>query len=132
MTLLLNTNLIYNDGWEGYDYMVSKDDSQDALFLYSYDKASNSWILVKRVQFACEGNKLMLQIRKSDLAMASDVDFDFKWIDNIPMSSTEILDFIVDGEAAPNGRFNYRYKGSLLKSLANKCGIFSNASTWKR
>lgn len=126
MTLLLNTNLVYKDGWEGYDYMVSADAEKDGMVLYRYDASSSAWIPVKAVSYQCEANKLMLQIAKSDLAMASDVDFDFKWIDNVPASSAEILDFIVNGEAAPNGRFNYRYKGSLLKSVP--VGISRNSA----
>ena len=58
----------------------------------------------------------MLSVAKSDVALESDIDFDFKWIDNTPKNTTEILDFLCNGDVAPNARFNYRYKGSKLIS----------------
>ena len=58
----------------------------------------------------------MLSVSKNDVALESDVDFDFKWIDNTPRNTTEILDFLCNGDVAPNARFNYRYKGSKLTS----------------
>jgi hypothetical protein len=36
------------------------------------------------------------------------LDFEFKWADNI-QADGDIMEFTVNGDAAPNGRFNYRY-----------------------
>ena len=34
--------------------------------------------------------------------------FDFKWTDNVP-AKAEAIDFLDQGDTAPNARFNYRY-----------------------
>ena len=60
--------------------------------------------------------EMMLTVPKSAVALTEDRDFDFKWIDNINKSTTDILDFISFGDCAPNNRFNYRYKGSKVSS----------------
>ena len=41
-------------------------------------------------------------------------DMDFKWIDNVPKSLDDVMLFYTDGDAAPDTRFNYRYKGGVL------------------
>ena len=50
-----------------------------------------------------------------EMGLDGDVDFDFKWADNTP-ANPDIMDFIDKGDVAPNGRFNYRYKGSAINS----------------
>ncbi len=113
MSLLLNADCNYSNGWNGYDFMVSND--RQTMKLYRYD---NAWIEMKGVNMYKQGNKMMLSLAKSDLGLTEkETDFDFKWIDNIPKASTEILDFIKDGDVAPNGRFNYRFRGSQLASV---------------
>lgn len=112
MSVLINTDLVYNNGWEGYDYTISRDKSQ--YFLYKYDKENAKWEKGSEVQMIKEGTEMMYAVKRIDLKLTEDVDFDFKWVDNTPALTNEILDFIVNGDCAPNGRFNYRYKGSKL------------------
>ena len=61
-----------------------------------------------------DGNQLHLSIPTADLKLEGNTDIDFKWADNTSEENTDILAFITDGDVAPNGRFNYRYKGSAL------------------
>ena len=60
---------------------------------------------------------MIVTIEKSWAGLDGDVDFDFKWTDNTP-ANPDILDFIDKGDVAPNGRFNYRYKGSTINSAS--------------
>lgn len=112
MSVLINTDLVYNNGWEGYDYTIAHDNSQ--YFLYKYDKGNANWEKGPEVQMVKEGTEIMYAVKRADLGLTEDVDFDFKWVDNTPAFTKEILDFIANGDCAPNGRFNYRYKGSKL------------------
>lgn len=112
MTLLLNTDMDYQSGWEGYDYMVSREKGK--CYLYNYDEGADTWNKLQEVTFGKTAKSVSYQICRQDVGLAEDVDFDFKWVDNVPTACTDILDFISNGEAAPNGRFNYRYKGSQL------------------
>jgi len=115
MTLLLNTDCD-TTGWNGYDYMVSNDSF--VMYLYKYDKSSKSWIQVTRVSISRSGKQMMLGLSKTDISLAGDKTFDFKWIDNIPKSSNDVIDFIGNGDTAPNGRFNYRYLGQKLSTVS--------------
>ena len=117
MSLLLNTDIDYQTGWEGYDYMVSLNPNSNKILLYKYNQGDTpDWAEIEEIEYTREGNKIMYRLPKSLLQISGECDIDFKWIDNTPSSSREILDFLLDGDVAPNGRFNYRYKGSLLES----------------
>ncbi len=112
MTLLINADLDYANGWYGYDYMVSDENRQLKFFRYT----DGAWQAVSDVRWRMEGKEMMVALNREQTGMEEDADFDFKWIDNILKSTTDVLDFVAKGEAAPNGRFNYRYKGSRLLS----------------
>ena len=72
------------------------------------------WKVVASVDFKVSGNEMHLCIPKSALGLTKDCDIDFKWADNITDNNPDIMTFISDGDVAPDGRFNYRYKGSSL------------------
>lgn len=124
MTLLLNPDCNYRTGWHGYKYMVRT--LKQATSLYRYNEADSTWSTIAKVHCKRSGGEMMLAIGRGDINLTADRDFDFKWIDNIPSSGTDILQFIYDGDVAPNGRFNYRYKGSNLTTC-----ITSGKSGWK-
>jgi hypothetical protein len=55
--------------------------------------------------------QLHLAIPRTALGLSGEgtaAAFDFKWVDHAQHPG-EILDFYVNGDAAPEGRFNYRY-----------------------
>lgn len=69
--------------------------------------------MVDNATYRVNKNQLMFAVPKSLAGMSrAEVDFDFKWVDNIRQSCVEPLDFYRYGEVAPEARFNYRYKGS--------------------
>jgi hypothetical protein len=62
------------------------------------------------VPLRIEGNRLHLALPRTALGLdgLEVTTFDFKWVDHV-QTSGDILDFYVSGDAAPDGRFNYRY-----------------------
>ncbi len=112
MSVLLNVDVNYKTGWEGYDYRISC--QEGTPYLMRWDTENSQWVTLSPVTFVKSGYSLMYAVARADVDLSADVDFDFKWVDNTPALTTEILDFIANGDCAPNGRFNYRYKGSLL------------------
>lgn len=114
MRLFLNTDICYNTGWGGYDYMVYKDVSNGKYSLMRNINDNFEWQTVAPVNFRISENEMHLCIPKSLLGLTKDADIDFKWADNITDNNPDIMTFISDGDVAPNGRFNYRYKGSML------------------
>jgi hypothetical protein len=64
------------------------------------------------VERRLEDAHLLLAIPRSDLDLAVDstaLAMDFKWVDH-PQEPGNILDFYVNGDVAPEGRFNFRYE----------------------
>ncbi|MBR5035816.1 MAG: hypothetical protein IKX69_01325, partial [Prevotella sp.] len=59
-------------------------------------------------QMRVDGNRLMLRLPRAVLGLAPDekLDFEFKWSDNM-QDEGNVMDFYVNGDVAPGGRFNY-------------------------
>ncbi len=105
--LLLDVTQNGSAGWEGYDYLVRSDANTGELWLEKNTGGWN-WQRVKKLKYQLKDNKLMLAIPRALLALKS-VTIDFKWVDNLQKPG-DIMDFYVSGDAAPIGRYNYRYK----------------------
>ena len=115
MRLLINADRDYTTGWNGYDYMTAIDESTGEYCLMKYVGGNGvKWQRCMAVEYRVDGEKMHLKILKTTLGLLEDKDFDFKWVDNVAVDEEEIMRLIVDGESAPNGRFNYRYKGASL------------------
>ena len=58
-----------------------------------------------------KGCELELAIRRADLGLgdaSKPLHLEFKWADNVQHPG-QVEDFAINGDAAPNGRFNYIY-----------------------
>ena len=62
--------------------------------------------------YVAKGNVLEISIPKKTLGMGRDIDFEFKWNDNM-QAPGDVLDFYISGDTAPGGRFNYRYTSNM-------------------
>lgn len=93
------------DNWEGYTRLVRMVEGRPAL---TCSVGGTDWKFLDWVDYKISGSKLELAIPKNLI----DIDrgfFDFKWADNFPLDG-DIMHFYDYGDAAPNSRFNYRYK----------------------
>ncbi len=110
MVLYLNTDGDYKTGWHGYDYIVGRARKDGFLSVEKCTATGNwQWKVVAKAQYVTQGNEKHLCIAKSDIGIFGEqFTVDFKWADNQP-ETPEIMEFIDKGEAAPNGRFNYRF-----------------------
>lgn len=115
MRLFLNTDTDYTTGWYGYDYSVYTDRATGKYSLMKHT-ADFNWETVAPVKYRAEGERMHLAIPKNLLGTDGYRDIDFKWADNVSDDNPDIMTFISDGDVAPNGRFNYRYKGASLTS----------------
>ena len=43
MSILINSDRMYNTGWYGYDYMISPDDNM-GMAVYAYNKETSAWV----------------------------------------------------------------------------------------
>ncbi|MCH5719081.1 hypothetical protein [Niabella hibiscisoli] len=98
MTLWLNTDASCKSGWLGYDYRVVK-----GHLLQRY--VNNSWQSQGSVKHSVDNNSLVLEIPYRSLGLpAGNFSIEMKWSDN--MQNNDPLDWYVNGDAAPGGRFN--------------------------
>lgn len=110
MLLLIDADNNASTGWYGYDFIVNKKVVDAQLTeLMRYDEQAGEWKKVNTLSYRVNGNQLELSIPRADLGLIDDsFVFDFKWTDN-PANLKDPISLCVDGDAAPNRRFNYRY-----------------------
>lgn len=127
MILYLNTDTDYSTGWEGYDFIVQRDTLTGKYSLSRNVGNTYTWEPMAKVTYTLPCiNVLQFSIPKALLGISGDSDLDFKWADNVP-AHPDILDFLTDGDVAPNGRFNYRYKGSNISTSLCSASSESNS-----
>jgi hypothetical protein len=107
MRLLIDTDRNKGTGWEGYDYLVNRSSPGETATL---EKNTNGWNWTKvgMVDYAVSGNRMEIRIPKSLLQIKDKVNIEFKWSDNM-QDEGDIMDFYVNGDVAPGGRFNYLF-----------------------
>ncbi len=119
MNLLINSDAKYNTGWNGYDFIVNHSvNSATSTTLKKHAGGGFSWNSSQNIEYFYSGNQMHIRISKQTLGIPSSGTFnlDFKWVDNT-ISTGDIIDCYVDGDAAPNSRYNYRYIGDGIQTL---------------
>ncbi len=109
MLLLIDADNNSDTGWYGYDYLVNKNIiDESTTTLQRYDSATASWIEQTRLSFRYSADKLELAIPRDEICLtAASLTFDFHWADN-PADLQSPISFCLNGDSAPNRRFNYR------------------------
>lgn len=107
--LFLNVNDDKSARWSEYNYMVVINKNFEAELFECAENGKFIWKKVEAVNCFADGNKLHMEINKDILSkeMGDDFTFEFKWVDN--MQENDVMDFYVNGDAAPRGRLNYVY-----------------------
>lgn len=99
MTLYIDTDRSHLSGWNGYDFRIL---SGNRLQAYR----NGRWKDVGRVNSVVEGNRMMITVPVGRIKVDPAVlDLEFKWCDN--WQSEDPMDWYVNGDTAPGGRFNY-------------------------
>ncbi len=116
MLLLIDTDQNRRTGWEGYDWMLNRTIDGSETWLERNTGGAN-WEKVAKVPLVIDGNELMLAVPRTAIGLASGdaISFDFKWWDH-PQKPGDMMDIYLRGDAAPDGRFNFRFLGSPPKS----------------
>lgn len=111
MWLLLDTDQNRTTGWEGYDFVVNRSMDTGETWL-ERNLGGWKWAKIARIGFRVAGNELMLAIPRAALGLppGDALALDFKWWDN-PQKPGDLMDTYLSGDVAPDGRFNYRYRG---------------------
>lgn len=105
MLLLLDTDANAKTGWLGYDFVINRSGTGN---LERRSGSGFSWSPTGKAKWRVQGNELELSIPWKTLGLKSPPpQLDFKWADNC-LQAGDWPDFTLNGDAAPNDRFNYR------------------------
>ncbi|MBW7864352.1 MAG: hypothetical protein H3C30_08060 [Candidatus Hydrogenedentes bacterium] len=109
MRLFINLDRKGDTGWEGYDFLVNRERGEQTA---TVERSTGGWNWEKTgdARWRVEGKQLMLAVPRAALGLqpGDRPDFNFKWVDNT-QSDGDIMEFTLHGDAAPPGRFTYRY-----------------------
>ncbi|MFA5814540.1 MAG: hypothetical protein WC865_02855 [Bacteroidales bacterium] len=110
MMLFIDIDCNKSTGWKGYDIMVNRVSPKGGKAIVEKNVAGRwEWEPVAETKFAVNNNKLELEIKRSLLNLSGkEIDIGFKWNDNM-QENGNIMDFYVNGDTAPGGRFNFVY-----------------------
>ena len=107
MNLFINADCDDSTGWYGYDYMINRA-QKDGYVSVERFVGTDTWAFesVGSARYTLVGKVLQIEIDRSMLGVGD--TFDFKWADN-SVPTGDIMEFLDQGDAAPSGRYNYRY-----------------------
>ena len=107
MNLFINADCDDATGWHGYDFMINRAQKDGYVSIEKF-VGTDTWAFqsVGSASYTLCGK--ILQIKADRTLLCIDGTFDFKWADN-SVPTGDIMEFLDRGDAAPNGRYNYRY-----------------------
>ena len=111
MTLFIDTDRDKSTGWNGYDYVVNRISPQKGNVVVEKNyKGKWMWEEEAKCKFVVKDNVLVFSIPRKALNLQGGlVNIEFKWNDNM-QDEGNIMDFYVNGDTAPGGRFNFVYE----------------------
>ncbi len=102
MKLYIDADRNHATGWEGYDFVINAPTAGSVSALSADGTATE----IGTAEYVLSGNRLSVKVSRALLGMTGELSFEFKWVDN---AEGNIMNFYIDGNAAPMGRFNYIY-----------------------
>lgn len=94
--------------WEGYHYRLHLDPLLKSRYIVQESLGGFLWSGVCYAEVISQGNQLALKVDRQALGLVEDCSFRFKWSDN--RQTDKVIDWLTDGDAAPNARFQYSYR----------------------
>ncbi|MFH1920125.1 MAG: hypothetical protein ABIP48_09610, partial [Planctomycetota bacterium] len=111
MLLLIDADQDHETGWYGYDYLINKkvvDGETTTLMRYDPNSPGNPWVEQAQLEYRYTRNAIELAAPRQVIGLSGDAfSFDFHWCDN-PADLKDPISLSVNGDSAPNRRFNYR------------------------
>ena len=112
MMLFINSDCDSKAGWEGYNFVVNRKVKDSSVTFLEQSVGGWNWKQKAEIHYKVSGCEMELSIPRAALGFADlkkPVKFDFKWADNMKKEG-DIMEFTLNGDAAPDGRFAYRFK----------------------
>jgi len=110
MMLFIDIDRDKSTGWYGYDYIVNRKSPTSGKVI-----VEKTWVTAGNGK-RWRNHRMWLKItgwryrstERYSIWKEKQVDFEFKWNDNM-QENGNIMDFYVNGDTAPGGRFNFVY-----------------------
>ena len=107
MMLYIDADKDKSTGWEGYDFCVNMEVlSKTGTTLKR--RTAEGWDTVCECEYSYTGSEMQIAVPRSSLGMDTKPSFYFHWVDNI-QKLDDIHEFFVNGDSAPERRYNYFY-----------------------
>ena len=104
MQLLIDNDRSTQTGWLGYDWIINRQSSGEHRAMLERHEDGFTWGSATQIAMRVGEQEIEVAIPRSLLDANG---FDFKWADN-SIQEGEWTDFTLNGDVAPNDRFNYR------------------------
>ncbi len=110
MLLFIDIDRDKSTGWNGYDYIINRKSPTAKKVIVEKNIGNRwEWEEVKKTSYVVKNNTLEIKIDRKTLNLnGKPLNFEFKWNDNM-QENGNIMDFYVNGDTAPGGRFNFVY-----------------------
>lgn len=108
--------------WETYEYVVNRVQPTETMAVLEKSTGGWNWKKAGEVEYVVSGNRMQIKVPKKLLGLDKVEDKDlvvnFKWADNnLADGKGNIMDFYTDGDVAPNARFKYQYRTTLMSEI---------------
>lgn len=108
MHLYINADSDSHTGWLGYDFVVNRVVGDHTTHLERNVGGRMQWKSVAELPYRIRGNEMEIAIPRTALGVRRlPATLDFKWADHC-FQRGDWTDFTLNGDAAPDDRFNYR------------------------
>jgi hypothetical protein len=111
MFLFLRINNGTTNNWKGYNFLLNRTVKNSYTSTVEENKGDWNWSEKGEALYRVKGKEMELAVLRSDLHLEETMQpfsFDFKWADGTKIDGN-IENFAINGDVAPNSRFNYRY-----------------------
>ena len=107
MNLFINADCDDATGWYGYDYLLNRGQDGSRISVEKF-VGTDTWELtyVGEAEMRVTGNTIQIKVKKSLVDFGGTMQF--KWADN-SLPTHDVMEFLDQGDCAPNGRFNYLF-----------------------
>lgn len=118
MNLFIKSDGIDTNGWYGFDYVINRSGANGKA---SVERFKDGWEFENagEAEYSVNGKTIKIKIKK-DVIGYNGVSFDFKWADN-SVTDGDIMGFLDKGDAAPDGRFCFRYTTEKADVTVPEC-----------
>ncbi len=111
MMLFIDSDNNPKTGWLGYDFVINREDVKGSTTTLQQNvDGKYQWKTVATLHYSQYQDQMVIAVPRSLLGLDFfPAQINFKWADNIQQTG-DVSDFTLNGDVAPNGRFNYLAK----------------------